>query len=77
MRQGCAEIFLGAVLGRLKEADGAVDAVGLWDLDEPEVLRWALVRGEASCQWSCMWPTMRDVDVHGESVRTYFGFSAT
>jgi len=48
-----------------------VDAVGLWDLDEPEVLRWTLVRGEASCQWSCMSPTMRNVEVHGESVMSH------
>jgi hypothetical protein len=44
------------------------DAVGLWDLDGPEALRWALGRGEASCQRPCMSPTMGDVVAHGEFV---------
>jgi hypothetical protein len=50
MRQGCAEIFLGAVLiGPFEGSRCAVDAVGLWVLDGSGVLRWALGRGEASC----------------------------
>jgi hypothetical protein len=55
----------------LKETAGAVDAVGLWDLDGLEALRWALFRGEASCSWACMSPTMRNVDVHGEFLLTH------
>jgi hypothetical protein len=48
-----------------------VDAVGLWDLDGLEAVRWALGRGEARCEWPSMSPTMRNVYVHEESVLTH------
>jgi hypothetical protein len=47
------------------------DAVGLWDLDVPGLLRRPLGRDEASCHWPCMSLTMRNFDVDGEGVFTY------